>query len=161
MAERGRPSLYTPELAQRICERIAEGESLRSICREDDMPAEPTVRSWAINDLNGFSAQYTKARDIALDLMADDLIEIADTPQPGVKTKTNEKGETETTEGDMIEHRRLRVDVRKWYLSKLAPKRYGDKLAVGGADDLPPIQGVTDPLELARSVAFILQKGTQ
>lgn len=161
MADRGRPSLYTPELAQRICARIAEGESLRSICRDEDMPGDATVRAWAINDVEGFSAQYTKARDIALDLMADDLIEIADTPQLGQKTKTNEKGETETTEGDMIEHRRLRVDARKWYLSKLAPKRYGDKVAVGGAEDLPAIKSDISPLELARSVAFILQKGAQ
>jgi hypothetical protein len=159
MAERGRPSKYTPELAALICDRISRGESVRSICRDDDMPDESTVRQWAVEDREGFYPHYAKARDIALDLMADDIIEIADTPVTGVKTKTNEKGETETTEGDMIEHRRLRVDARKWYLSKLAPKRYGDKVAVGGAEDLPPIQTVSDPLELARGVAFLLQKG--
>lgn len=159
MAGRGRPSVYTPELARLICERIAAGESLRSVCRDDGMPDESTVRAWALDNTQGFYPQYAKARDIGLDVMADEVMEIADTPERGIKTKTNEKGETETTEGDMIEHRKLRVDTRKWYLSKLAPKRYGDKVAIGGAEDLPAIQTTVDPLELARGVAFILQKG--
>jgi hypothetical protein len=61
------------------------------------------------------------------------VVEIADTPQIGTKTKTGKDG-VEVTEGDMIDHRRLRVDARKWYLCKLAPKRYGDRLDLGNAD---------------------------
>jgi hypothetical protein len=59
--------------------------------------------------------------------LADEILDIANTPVVGVKTKTNEKGEVETTEGDMIEHRRLQVDARKWIAAKLKPKKYGDK----------------------------------
>lgn len=76
--------------------------------------------------------------------MAAEIIKIADTPVVGIKKKTNEKGEVETTEGDMIEHRRLQVDARKWAASKLAPKKYGDKLALGGDEAMPPIQHKVD-----------------
>lgn len=126
MAERGRPTSYTPEIAARICERIALGESLRSICRDEGFPPVPTVCEWVIKDRDGFSEQYALARDIGLDLMAMETIEIADTPEFGEKLKIDADGNEEVTTGDMIEHRRLRVDTRKWYLSKLAPKRYGE-----------------------------------
>lgn len=127
MTGRGRPSLYTTEIAKEICEQLAAGKSLRKICLANDMPAEATVRSWVIDDLQGFSAQYTRARDLCLDCMADETLDISDTTVTGVKTKTTDD-KVETMEGDMIEHRRLQVDTRKWYLSKLAPKRYGDRL---------------------------------
>lgn len=107
--QRGRPSDYTEVLAARICERLAGGESLRAICEDDDMPAESTVRGWAVDDRGGFYAQYTRARDIGLDNMADHVIDIADTAEDAAKG-------------------RLRFDARRWYLSKLAPKRYGERL---------------------------------
>lgn len=132
------PDVYSPEIAADICKRLADGESLRSICRDPVMPARATVRDWVINDRHGFAAQYAHARDLGLDEMADDVVTIADTPVVGIKTKTSALG-TETTEGDMIEHRRLQVDTRKWYLSKLAPKRYGDKLELAGPDGQPLI----------------------
>lgn len=140
MTERGRPSVYSEEVANEICARLATGESLRAICRSEGMPAESTVRGWVIDNNNGFSAQYARARDLGLDCMADELLEIADTPQIGVKTKRAD-GKTEVTEGDMIEHRRLQVDSRKWFLSKLAPKRYGDKVTqeISGPDGGPVV----------------------
>ncbi len=129
---------YTPEIAVIICERLAAGESLRAICRTEGMPPESTVRWWVIDDHNGFAAQYTRARDIGLDVMADELVEIADTTQEGTKIKETLFGD-EVTRGDMLEHRRLRVDARKWYLAKLAPKRYGDRqsLEMSGPDGGP------------------------
>lgn len=140
MADRGRPSTYSADVASEICSRLAEGESLRAICRSEGMPAESTVRGWVIDNVDGFSAQYARARDLGLDCMAEELLEIADTPQSGVKVK-NADGRVETIEGDMIEHRRLRVDSRKWFLSKLAPKRYGDKVTqeISGPDGGPVV----------------------
>jgi hypothetical protein len=114
---KGRPSEFTPELGTAICERLASGESLRAICKPADMPGESTVRGWVVEDREGFSAQYTRSRDLGLDCVADEVIEIAD-------------------EADDAAKGRLRFDARRWYLSKLAPKRYGDKLALGQADDL-------------------------
>lgn len=58
--------------------------------------------------------------------MADEIVEISDTPVEGVRREKSEQGVKEVTE-DMLGHRRLQVDTRKWYLSKLAPKKYGDK----------------------------------
>lgn len=144
----GRPSEYTPRVAAIICERLADGESLRTICRDESLPDRSTVFRWlARQDEEGettyadFRDQYARAREAQADALFEDIVEIADTPQLGVKTKTNEKGETETTEADMIEHRRLRVDARKWVAARLAPKKYGDKVMaeVTGKDgkDLP------------------------
>lgn len=121
MAERGRPSVYTQEIADLICQKLAEGMSLRAICRSDDMPSDACVRNWALEDREGFFAQYTRSRDIGLDCVADEVFDIAD-------DKT----------GDVIRDR-LRFDARRWYLSKLAPKRYGDKVQqeVSGPDGGP------------------------
>lgn len=132
----GRPSTYSEDVAAEICERLADGESLKAICRDEHMPPDATVRRWVIVDEQGFAARYTRARDIALDRMADEILEIADNPEIGSKTRHSKDG-IEITEGDMIEHRRLRVESRKWYLCKLAPKRYGDRLDLGNADGQP------------------------
>lgn len=119
-----------------ICERLAAGESLNAICKDDGMPGEATVRGWVLDDREGFAAKYRRAREIQAHKLAEEIIEISNTPVKGAKTKTNEKGEVETTEGDMIEHRRLQVDARKWYLSKVLPKVYGDKMEIDHKGDL-------------------------
>ena len=129
--------MYTQEVADRICAGLAEGKSLRAVCAEPGMPSESTVRAWALDDVEGFAAQYARAREIGYERLADELLEIADTPKPGIKTKTNEKGEVETSEGDMIEHRRLQVDARKWMLAKMLPKKYGDRQVIAGDPDAP------------------------
>jgi len=129
MAKRGRPSLFTQALAARICERLADGETLLAVCRDETMPSDATVRRWAIEDQSGFSAQYARAREVGYAKMADEILEIANTPKPGV-TVTEKPTGTETRSGDMIEHRRLQVDTRKWLLSKALPKVYGDKQQV-------------------------------
>jgi hypothetical protein len=91
------------------------------------MPSESAVRQWALEDREGFAAQYARARELGYERLAEDILEIADTPKIGVKTVNKATG-VETTEGDMIEHRRLQVDARKWMLSKMLPKKYGEKI---------------------------------
>jgi hypothetical protein len=106
---RGRPSIYTQELADRICERLASGESLRAICLDDGMPDGKTVRNW-LSDKPDFVLQYARAREDQAEAHADRIIEIAD-------------------DADIDpHHKRIMVDARKWVASKLKPKRYGDKL---------------------------------
>jgi hypothetical protein len=73
--------------------------------------------------------QYARARETQADVIFDEMIEIADTPRTGIKKKTTASG-VEINEGDMIEHRRLQIDARKWVLGKLRPKKYGDKTTV-------------------------------
>lgn len=128
-----RPSSFTQEIADLICERIADGESLRSICAEEEMPDKSTVFRW-LEALPDFATKYARAREFQADSMADDIVDIADTPQIGVKTKTNEKGEVETTEGDMIEHRKLRIAARQWTAEKLRPKKYGSRTNMALSD---------------------------
>ena len=108
---RGRPTEYTEALAPYICMELASGRSLRSICTAEDMPAESTVRLWVTENRNGFSAQYARARDAQMDAMAEDILSIAD-----------EENEEDT------QRAKLRIDTRKWLMSKMAPKKYGDKV---------------------------------
>jgi hypothetical protein len=122
MDDRGRPTVHTQEIADHICQKLAEGLSLRAICRlgaeeNDTFPSEAAVRQWVIDDREGFAAQYTRSREIGLDCRADALIEDA-------------KMAKDAALG------RLAFDADRWYLSKLAPKRYGDKLQaeVSGPD---------------------------
>lgn len=124
----GRPSEFTQKIADAICERLIDGASLRTICDADDMPVRSTVRKWR-DKHKEFDAQYTRARQIGLEALADDLLHLADTIAMGRTVEEGPKGTTIRT-GDMIERARLKVDTRKWYLSKLAPKIYGDRSTV-------------------------------
>lgn len=117
---------YSPDIAAEICERLSQGESLRKICDDPHMPVPSAVIAWVMKDVDGFSERYTHARSIGYQLLADELIHIADTPHIGTKSVSKATG-LEITEGDMIEHRRLQVDTRKWMLAKMLPKVYGDR----------------------------------
>ena len=125
----GRPSIYTPELAAAICSHIADGKSLRTICREDHMPALATVFLW-LGKNPEFVDQYAKARDSQADAMMEDMLDIADTPP--------QMGERGIDSADVAD-KRLRIDTRKWIASKLKPKKYGDKVeqTVTGPDGGP------------------------
>ena len=137
----GRPSTFTPELAAKICEQLAAGMSLRAICREEGMPDRETVARWVVNDVDGFAAKYAQARDFGLDALAEETIEIADTPKVGTKVTSKEWGD-EITEADMVEHRKLQVSTRQWYLAKLAPKKYGDKQQIEHSGQIDVAQAI-------------------
>ena len=126
----GRPTDYNQELATKICEEIALGNSLRSVCRRDDMPAMSTVFRWlGEEDKTQFKEQYARACEERTEAMAEDLLDISD-------DGTNDFMEIETEDGGVkvIENRenvqrsKLRVDTRKWLMSKMKPKKYGEKL---------------------------------
>ena len=160
METKGRPSTYTPEIAALICERLATGESLRAICRDDGMPPESTVRGWVLDDAQGFSAQYARARDFGLDALAEEALEIANTPQVGEETEETDDG-YKVKRGDMLGHRKLQVDTRKWFLSKLAPKKYGERTAMEltGANG-GPVQ-ITDTERAAKIAALLAAAKTR
>ncbi len=139
----GRPTTYTQELGQAICGRISQGESLRSICKEEGMPHISTVMKWNLDlDKKQFSEQYEAACNTRAELLFEELLEIADTPQEGTETVT--KGDlVEERKGDMLGHRKLQVDTRKWYLSKVMPKKFGDKLDLTSKDKALPAMVIT------------------
>lgn len=128
---------YSQEIAEKICERLAAGESLNAICKDKGLPAESTVRRWALLDVDGFAANYARARELQAHFLAEQIINISDTPLEGQEITIKADGSQETKVGDMLGHRKLQVDSRKWYLSKVLPKVYGDKLALGGDDHSP------------------------
>ncbi len=139
-AKRGRPSAYTQKLAESICERIAEGESLRSICEDAKMPDKATVMRWLADEGKPeFRDQYARARGAQADHFADEILAIADDGKND--TYKTEDGR-EIVDHDHIQRSRLRVDTPKWLMSKLAPKKYGDKLVHEGSEDGPPISVV-------------------
>lgn len=127
----GRPSEFSPETANAICERLIEGESLRAICRDEDMPHASTVCRWLGSKADWgdeFRAQYAHAREAQADTLADEILSIADTQVLGEKRTTKADGAIETVEADMIEHRRLQIESRKWLAGKMKPRKYGDKV---------------------------------
>lgn len=133
----GRPSDFTPEIANEICERLAKGESLRSICsgeRDDFIPGQTTVYRW-LEENEEFRKQYAHARERQADHFVEEIIDIAD--QPNVRTSADGEVVASDPQRD-----RLRVDARKWVAAKLAPKKYGDKVALAG-DAENPVQVVT------------------
>ena len=126
-------AMYDDAVKTAICQRLIGGESLREICAGIPSPARSTVFEWLSKD-DDFRSRYELARTLQAEALVHDIIEIADTPVIGRKTTTKPDGTVETVEGDMIDHRRLRVDARKWVASKLAPKKYGEATLLKHAD---------------------------
>lgn len=124
-----RPSDFSREIADTICERLIEGESLRSICRDDEMPSASTVCRWLSND-EAFQEQYAHARELQADTLFDEIVDIAD----------GRKALLEGNDPD-VQRDRLSVDARKWMAGKLRPKKYGEKvLNEHSGPDGKPIQ---------------------
>ena len=142
-------SVYTKDLAARICAEMATGKSLRSVCAEDGMPAESTVRLWAVEDRDGFAAHYARAREAQMEALGEDILEIADDTRGDFKK--NADG-VEVVDSEAIQRSKLRVDARKWLMSKIAPKRYGDRVdATIGNPDGSPLQE-RSPREIAMGI---------
>lgn len=122
----GRPSVYSEALGQRICDLMEQGLSLRTIEVMPDMPSRYTMMRW-LNDPEKPDLQVMAgyAREARADRLADEILSIAD--DGSNDTYTDEDG-NQKVDYDVIARSRLRVDARKWYASKLAPKKYGDKL---------------------------------
>lgn len=137
----GRPTKFSKALADRLCSRLAGGESLRSICKADDMPSVVTVMYWLLDaDKEDFLKQYKAARDIQADLMADEMVDIADDGSNDYMERELNSGLTiEVVNSEHIQRSRLRVDTRKWVASKLKPKKYGDKLDLTSDGEKLPV----------------------
>lgn len=127
-----RESSFTQEIADKICELIAEGESLRAICSQEGMPNKGTVLRWLADDeRKAFRDQYTRAREAQADALFEEILEIAD--ERANDTFTDENG-NERTNHEVVARSRLRVDARKWMAGKLRPKVYGEKLDLTSSD---------------------------
>jgi len=117
---------YTDEMALIICDRIANGESLKSICEDEELPARSTVFKWLAENRT-FSDMYARAREEQADTIFDEIIEIADDGRNDWMERRGEDDAGWVTNGENIQRAKLRIDARKWMAGKLRPKKYGDR----------------------------------
>ncbi len=143
----GRPSDYSAELGLTICQRLAEGESLRSVRRADGMPDKSTVMRW-LHAHAEFREMYRIAREVGTDALADETLADA----------------TEPMRAEDVQAARLAFDARRWFLGKISPKRWGDKIDVahtgadGGAIQLQAMPTLLVPTQVARAVRDLIVK---
>ena len=124
---------FSQGLFDRICERIAEGESLRGICEGADMPSTTAVKKWLIKDDGGaLVAQYARAREMQADTLFEDILDISDDARNDWMAREGEGAAGYALNGEHIQRSKLRVDARKWMAGKLRPKVYGDKVDLSG-----------------------------
>jgi hypothetical protein len=108
---------FSIKIMETICERVAVGDSLNQICKETGFPSEASVRQWITLDREGCASKYARAREQQMEWWADDLIRIADSAM---------------NDYESVNAVRVAVDARKWAMSKLAPKRFGDRIEHAG-----------------------------
>ena len=127
VAKTGRPSIYSEELVNTICMRIAEGESLNKICKDDKMPDKATVFRWLVSD-QVFCDKYARARELQAETQFDELIDIVDQPPELSYVKDKDGNDVEVKfDSSYVAWMKLRVDTRKWTAARMAPKKYGEQ----------------------------------
>jgi hypothetical protein len=148
----GRPSDYTEELSSIICARFAQGESMRKVSLDDDMPSTTTMFTW-LRIHPEFLAQYEISKAECADMYAEEIVEIADDTSNDYVDVTDENGATGATRlnTEHVQRSRLRIDSRKWVAAKLKPKKYGDRIQ----------QDVTLPEGVVFNMAFNGEKGDE
>ena len=151
------PTSYSEELAATICTRIAEGESLRAICADEAMPNRSTVMQWVADNREGFKERYELAQDFRAQAIFDEMLEISDNTEEGEERTIHSDGTSELRTGDMLGHRKLKIEARKWVLARMAPKRYGDRIAqeISGPNGGPIQQSMAITPEFAEEVKKI------
>ena len=136
----GRPSKYSEALASKICKLIAEGEKVVDVCKRKGMPSVGTVFRW-MHDKEGFREMYDRAREERAHRIFDDMLEIADDGTNDYVEKFNKNGESmgPQLDSEHVQRSRLRIETRKWIVSKLCPKQFGDRqqMALTGPEDGP------------------------
>lgn len=132
MVNVGRPSLYSEQVADSICERIAEGESLRMICEAEGMPHRLTVIRWLAAHPE-FATKHAHAREAQSELMDEKIEIVANDCTP-----------------ENAPAARVKIDAYKWRAAKLAPKRFGDKTFHAGDKDNPIETRNTTVLDVKR-----------
>lgn len=129
---------WTASLVDRICGEIASGRGIREVAAEKWCPSEPSIYRRMGEDA-AFSDRINQARAAQQDREIEECVRMAD--------------EANVEDWQVV---KLRIWARQWRASKLAPRRYGDKIALGGATDLPPVQTNTqvtlDPSEAYKAL---------
>lgn len=142
---RGRPSLKSKEVEDQIIERLASGEPLAQICRDEGMPRLTTVYDWCSRDPS-FSERFARARDDGFEAIAVECLTIADNTLIGEEVEESENG-MKIKRGDMLGHRKLQIETRLKLLAKWNPKKYGDRVDMNhGTQEGDPIRDLIGAL---------------
>ena len=137
----GRPSKYTPELVEEICERMSQGEPLAAVCRDKHMPGYWCVRDWE-ETVEGVKSAIARAREAGEDFLAAECLAIANTPKEGKRTVVS-AGKREVHSEDMLGHRKLQIETRLKLLAKWNPRKWGDRMEHSGSlVTTPPVINV-------------------
>lgn len=124
---------FSQDAADIVLERIAQGgarSALANVLQDDEnLPGLTTWFKW-LRERPSLAVDYTRACEARSEIKAAEIEEIADTPQLGEKITVKGDGSVEVVTGDMIEHRKLRIETRKWANSHLNPKKYTPKTAI-------------------------------
>ncbi len=124
-------SKFSQKLFDEICAKMVEGQSLRSICEDEDMPDKATVFRWLAKS-DDLRDQYARARESQADAIFDEILDIADDARNDWMAKRGEDDDGYQFMGEHVQRARLRIDARKWMAGKMRPKVYGDKLELDG-----------------------------
>jgi hypothetical protein len=135
----GRPSLKTPELCDEILSRIAKGEPLAVILREEGKPHQTRWNEWLRED-EALAIAHTRAREAGFDVIAAESLAIIDSDPERVVTMSGDERSESRIDSASVQWLKNRAEHRLKLLAKWDPKRYGDKLAVGGDDDASPVK---------------------
>lgn len=152
-------SIYTPKLAAKVCELLAKTGSLRAVCRETGIARE-TIVKWVVDDIDGFSLAYTRAKDIGIDELVDDMLDISNNPVMGTETTQKADGSVEVKTAEMLGHRKLQIETRRWLAERMAPKKYGLKqgLDMTNSDGSLQIDESTRSARVAQLLALAEQR---
>lgn len=133
-----KPAFYSPELASEVCDRLALGRSLRSVCEDEDMPSRESVRRW-LKEREDFRTHYNSATSERADALFEDMLAIADDRSID------------------WQDRKVMIATRQWAMARMAPKKYGARVEVSSDSEKPLAPEMSD-LERARVIAFVLAK---
>ena len=131
----GRPTDYTFALAMEICDVIAcSSKGIKQLCKENEYwPCPDTIFRWRKNHKE-FSDQYARAKQLQIEALVDEILEIADETIHDYVANADGKL---IIDHEHIQRAKLRIDTRKWLASKLVPKVYGERIQTeNNVDDL-------------------------
>lgn len=157
---RGRPSKWSQAVADKICAKLADGQSMRTVCRGDDMPSTVTVFSW-LRTKPDFLKQYVRAKQEAADALVEEMLDIADDGTNDWMERNTEEGEATgwRVNGEHIQRSRVRIDTRKWLASKLKPKIYGESQHHSHSGTIKHEDVSYTDTEFANRLAFLYERG--
>lgn len=117
------------DVVSEICCNVIENNTSFKKEISDYNITRGTFYRWILNN-DELKELYNYAREIRSDVLFEEIIEIADNTEEGKTIKNSDTKGREETIGDMTNHRRLKVDARKWVVARMSPKKYGDKIDI-------------------------------